>query len=73
MSLHNKKVKIKVDNFLEHRDMFSPMFMNFVEDNKDKIFIAKQEKKYKGSDVYTFKEDNRWLFYMADLEVIKSK
>ena len=71
MKLTNKKVKIKVDNFLQHRKMFSPMFMNFVEDNKDKIFIAKQEKKYKGSDIYILKENGVWLFHEADLELVK--
>lgn len=71
MRITNKKVKIKVDNFLEHRDMFSPIFINFILDNKDKIFTVKQEKKYKGSDIYTFKEDDKWLFCIADLEVVK--
>lgn len=71
MKLTNKKVKIKVDNFLQHRKMFSPMFINFVEDNRDKIFIAKQEKKYKESDIYVLKDNDIWLFHEADLELVK--
>lgn len=67
------KVKIKVDNFLQHQEMFSPRFIKFVEESRGKVFTAKQEKKYKGSDIYTLKENDIWLFAKADLEVVGKK
>ena len=71
MKLTNKNVKIKVDNFLKNKEKLSPKFINFIESSRDKIFIAKQEKKYKGSDIYVLKDNDIWLFHEVDLEVVK--
>ncbi len=69
MSLINKKVKIKVDNY--NKKELSPMFIKFLNESKDKIFTAQQEKKYKGTDIYILEEEPMWTFYVSNLEVVK--
>ena len=69
MSLINKKVKIKVDNY--NKKELSPMFIKFLNESKDKIFTAQQEKKYKGTDIYILEEEPLWTFYVSNLEVVK--
>jgi len=71
MSLVNKKVKIKIEKFDADRDKYSNKFLKFIDENKNRIFTVKQEKKHKGTSIYTFKEDDTWLFYENTLEKIK--
>ena len=69
MSLINKKVKIKVDNY--NKKELSPKFIKFLNESKDKVFTAQQEKKYKGTDIYILEEEPLWLFHASNLEVVK--
>lgn len=69
MKLVNKKAKIKVDEY--DRSELSPLFIEFLEDNRDRIFTIGQEPKYKGTDLYILQEDPRWIFHIRYLEVIK--
>jgi hypothetical protein len=62
MNLTNKKVKIIIEKFTDRKNELSQKFINFVENNQYKIFTCKQDKKYKGTDLYTFKENDTWLF-----------
>lgn len=72
MNLTNKKVKIIIENFTEKRRKdLSQKFIDFIENNQHKIFTVKQEKKYIGTELYTFKEDDTWLFHVSDLRRVK--
>ena len=68
---YNKKVKIKVESFYNRTHELSPLFIKFLEENADRLFTAKQEKKYKGTDIYTLKEDDRGRFHEVDLRKVK--
>lgn len=70
-TLNNKKVKIKVENFYEAKDKLSNQFLNFLRESKDVVFTAKLDKKYPNGVLYTLKENDLWLFYEDDLEVVK--
>lgn len=64
-NLHNKKVKINADRVLNRKDKLSPLFVNFVNYNKDKTFTAMLEKNY--TEMYILEEEPVWLFYKDDL------
>ena len=63
--LNNKKVKLNVDKILQDKARANPKFVNFVKNNKNTTFTAITDKKV--STMYTFKEDNTWLFLEDDL------
>lgn len=69
MSLVNKKVKIKVDNY--NKKELSSKFIKFLDGSKDKVFTAQQEKRYKGTDIYILEEEPMWTFHVSNLEVVK--
>lgn len=64
-NLHNKKVKINVDRILTRKDTLSPLFINFVNYNKDKVYTALLEKNY--TEMYILEEEPVWLFHKDDL------
>ncbi len=66
--LHNKKVKLKANEILaraKRTGYYTPVYTNFVKDNKDTTFTAVLEEGY--TEMYTFKEDGVWLFHEDDL------
>lgn len=66
--LHNKKVKLKANKILERAKRtgyYTPVFINFVKNNKNTVFTAILEEGY--AKMYTFKEDEIWLFHEDDL------
>ncbi|HHU98096.1 MAG TPA: hypothetical protein GXX67_12695 [Petrimonas sp.] len=69
MSLVGKKVKIKVDEY--DRSELSSLFIDFLDKNRDKVFTAIQEKKYKGTDLYSLEEEPMWIFHTRFLERVK--
>ncbi len=71
MSLHNKKVKIKVESFIEREELLSKFFLKFINDNKDEVFTAQKEINMEG--LYSLKENDIWTFFETDLELVKSK
>ncbi len=73
MSLHNKKVKIKVDDIIKREESPSEIyltetFLKFINDNKDKVFTAQEEEKY--NFFYSLKENDDWIFFETDLELV---
>ena len=70
MSLKGKKVKIIVENYEKEKEMYNPLFLSFINENKDTIFTVKQEKKYKGTSIYTFKENDTFVFHESNLRRI---
>lgn len=67
--LNNKKVKINTKKILAKKEKLNPQYIKFVEDNKDTVFTAVTDSR---SDyAYTFKEDNRFIFFEDDLREIK--
>ena len=72
MSLHNKKVKIIPESYTERRDVYSSKFLQFIEENQDKIFTAKKDKKYENGEFYTLKESEiNWCFHQNNLRKVK--
>lgn len=69
MTLINKKATIRIENF--NPECLNLGFKKFIENNVGRIFTVKQEKQYEGTDIYTFKEDDTYLFYENDLRLIK--
>jgi hypothetical protein len=68
MTLHNKKIKINIENYQNKRHLLSQPFIDFLDDSEDKVFIAKRDKKYPSGDFYTLKESEiDWLFHESDL------
>ena len=58
--LNNKKVKINVENInkrISDTGHYTIGYKDFVEKNKDKVFIAVEEKNY--GSLYTFEEIGR--------------
>ena len=65
MRLHNKKVKINSNKILKDAKRSNNLFIDFVKVNSNHILTAIQDKK--SPHLYTFKEDNTWLFDETDL------
>lgn len=63
--LHNKKVKINVENILKDSSRTNSKYQSYIQANRDTIFTAVIY--WKSVMVYTFKEDCTWLFYEDDL------
>lgn len=69
-----QKVRLKVDQILEKKDELSEKYIEFVEENKDKILTVERDPE-KGEDaqVVCLKEDTnevKWLFHYTDLELV---
>ena len=69
-----QKVKLKTEQILEKKDELSERFIQFVEENKDKILTVERDPE-KGEDaqVVCLKEDSnevKWLFHYSDLELV---
>ncbi len=71
MSLHNKKVKIKTENFNGREELLSKLFLKFINENKDEVFTAKREKNTEG--LYGLEENDIWTFFETDLELVNDK
>lgn len=70
MNLKNKKVKIKYEQIMTRKNDYSQKYINFLNKNKNTIFTAKIDKKHKnGKLLYTFAENDTWLFWEGDLEI----
>jgi len=74
--LHNKKVKINVDNYKRDWKSRSNKFKKYIQDNKDKVFTAVYpegitEETFSG--VYELKEDRLFWFGIYDLIEVKEK
>ena len=65
MKLHNKKVKINSNKILKDAKRSNNLFIDFVKVNSNHILTAIQDQK--SPYLYTFKEDNTWLFDETDL------
>jgi len=63
--LNNKKVKLNIKKIFKDKNKRNPLFVKFIENNKDTIFTAITDNKTKS--LYTFKENDTWLFYEDDL------
>jgi len=68
---NGKKVRIKTDDYVKRiKDgELSQNFIEYLEDNKDRIFTAKSVPNSKIR--YTFVEDETWIFTFYDLEIIE--
>ena len=65
MRLHNKKVKINSNKILKDAKRSNNLFVDFVKANSSQILTAIQDQKT--PYLYTFEEDNTWLFDETDL------
>ena len=68
------KVRLKADQILEKREELSERYIEFVEENRDKILTVERDPE-KGEDaqVVCLKEDTnevKWLFHYTDLELV---
>ncbi len=70
MSLVDKKVKIKIDNLYKRKKELSNKFLDFLEENKNTIFTVKLDEKHPHGILYTFEENDIWLFYENDLKIL---
>jgi len=70
LTLKGKKVKIIIENYEKNRKQYNAYFLNYIKENQHRIFTAKQEKKYKGTSFYTFKEDDTFVFPEANLQKV---
>ena len=66
-----KKVKIRTENFNKNKHWYSKKFLKFISQNKNKIYTLKKVNKYPNGFMWTFVEDDTWLFAETDLEKIK--
>lgn len=69
--LSDKKVKInrqKILSTITNNDFYSADYLEFIELNKNTIFTAELYGSY--HDIYTFREDSRWIFFEDNLIVI---
>ena len=69
-----QKVRLKADQILEKREELSERYIEFVEENRDKILTVERDPE-KGEDaqVVCLKEDTnevKWLFHYTDLELV---
>lgn len=69
MRLHNKKVKLNVDKILNDPKRTNKLFIDFVNNHKNDVLIAIKDKK--AQYLYTFKENEVWLFDESDLILVK--
>ena len=74
----DKKVKIKVDDILEHvgKDRLSDPYIDFIKENRDTIFTAVPDyfffnEKVNEHLIYTFRENDKWSFFYTNLEVVE--
>lgn len=65
MKLHNKKVKINSNKILKDAKRSNNLFVDFVKANSSQILTAIQDQKT--PYLYTFEEDDTWLFDETDL------
>ena len=65
MRLHNKKVKINSNKILKDAKRSNNLFIDFVKANSSQILTAIQDQKI--PYLYTFEEDDTWLFDETDL------
>ncbi|MDI9519312.1 MAG: hypothetical protein QM266_08305 [Bacillota bacterium] len=65
MRLHNKKVKINSNKILKDAKRSNNLFIDFVKVNSNHILTAIQDQKT--PYLYTFEEDDTWLFDETDL------
>ena len=65
MKLHNKKVKINSNKILKNTKKTNSLFIDFVKANSSQILTAIQDQKT--PYLYTFEEDDTWLFDETDL------
>lgn len=71
---NGQKVKIKVDQILEKREELSEKYIQFIEENRDKILTVERDpNKDEEAQVVCLKEDPnevKWLFHYTDLELV---
>ena len=69
-----QKVKLKAEQILEKREELSEKYIQFVEDNRDKILTVQRDpEKDDDAQVVCLKEDPnevKWLFHYNDLELV---
>ena len=65
MKLHNKKVKINSNKILKDAKRSNNLFVDFVKANSSQVLTAIQDQKT--PYLYTFEEDDTWLFDETDL------
>lgn len=65
MRLHNKKVKIRTDKVLNDDNRSNESFVSFVKANSNQVLTAIRDQRT--PYLYTFKEDDTWLFDEHDL------
>ena len=67
-------VKLKADQILEKKNELSDEFVQWVENNKEKIFTCQKDPSLNNdSKRVILKEDEnnpKWLFHVADLELV---
>lgn len=67
-------VKLKVDRILEHEENLSEKFIQWVKQNKDKVFTCEKDPTLNENDSrVVLKEDEnepKWLFHTSDLELV---
>lgn len=69
--IEGKPVKIKVDQILDTKNKLSNKYIEFINENKERVFIAKKDGKHPKGVLYTFEEDDTWLFWEDDLEIVE--
>ena len=69
-----QKVKLKVDRILEKKNELSEKYIQFIEENKDKVLTVERDpNKDDEAQVVCLKEDPnevKWLFHYSDLELV---
>lgn len=69
-----QKVKLKVDQILEKREELSEKYIQFIEENRDKILTVERDpNKDEEAQVVCLREDpneEKWLFHYTDLELV---
>lgn len=67
-------VKLKTDRILEKREELSEGYIQWVEDNKDKVFTCEKDPSLPDdSKRVILKEDEsdpKWIFHVSDLELV---
>jgi hypothetical protein len=59
------KVKIDIEKFQWKKDSYTPIFLQWLEDNRDTIFTVM--KRGKNDIMWAIEEDSKWLLYCDDL------
>lgn len=67
--LDGKKVKMNTEKILKDKTRSNTKFVNFVKNNKNKVFTARAYKKNRG--LYVLEEEGLWLFSDNDLIELK--